>query len=70
MAKRKKKRWIQSAIKHPGALKALAKKEGALSKSGKIKSSWLREKARGSGTVARRARLAITLRKLRRRRKK
>lgn len=64
MAKRAKN-WIQKAIKHPGSLRALAKREGALTKQGTIKREWLLKKAKGSGTVARRARLALTLRKLR-----
>jgi len=66
----KKRKWIQSAIKNPGALRAQAAKEGAITKQGTISKSWLREKAKGSGTTARRARLALTLSKLRKRRKK
>lgn len=66
MAKKKAEKWIQKAIKNPGALRAQAKKEGALTKQGTIKVSWLRKKAKqGNTTVAKRARLALTLRKIR-----
>ena len=57
-------KWIQKAIKRPGSLRAIAKREGALNPDGTIKVSWLRKKAKGSGRVARKARLALTLRKL------
>ncbi len=60
-----KKKWIQKAIKNPGALTRTAKREGAITKSGTIKKSWLNEKAKGSGVTAKRARLAKTLSKLR-----
>lgn len=66
---RKKKYWIQEAIQKPGALRAQAKREGALTKSGKIKEEWLNEKAKEGGTIGRRARLAKTLQKLRKRKK-
>lgn len=56
-----KKKWIQKAIKKPGALrKALGVKKGK-----KIPISTLREKAKSSGKMGARARLALTLRKLR-----
>jgi hypothetical protein len=58
------KAWIQGAIKKPGSLKATAKRAGATESDGTIKKSWLREKARGSGKTAQRARLAITLGKM------
>jgi len=58
------KKWIQKAIKKPGALTATAKRAGAMNPDGTIKKSWLREKAKGSGTTAQRARLAITLGKM------
>ncbi|RLC49278.1 MAG: hypothetical protein DRH57_00215 [Candidatus Cloacimonadota bacterium] len=64
MAKKKDNKWIQKAIKRPGSLRAIAKREGALNPDGTIKVSWLRKKAKGSGRVARKARLALTLRKL------
>ena len=66
--KRKNNRWIQSAIKKPGALRAAAKRAGAITKQGNIKVSWLREMAKKGGKIGRRARLALTLRKLRKRR--
>ena len=58
------KNWIKKAIKKPGALKATAKRAGALKADGTIKKSWLNEKAKGSGKTAQRARLAITLSKM------
>jgi len=61
----KGERWIQRAIKKPGALRATAKRAGAL-KGGKIDANWLRAQAKkGNTKTARRARLALTLRKLR-----
>ncbi len=69
MAK-KTKRWIQKAIKKPGALRAAAKRAGAIGKGGKIKVSWLRKAAKKGGVTGRRARLALTLRKLSKRKKK
>lgn len=57
------KKWIQSAIKKPGALRAAAKRAGALTKDGAIKADWLMDKAKGSGKTAQRARLALTLKK-------
>jgi|TARA_R110002020_G_scaffold49102_3_gene140064 hypothetical protein len=59
-----KKNWIKGAIKKPGALRATAKRAGALKADGDIKKSWLREKAKGKGKTAERARLAITLGKM------
>lgn len=54
-------KWIQGAIKHPGALhKQLGVKEGE-----KIPAKKLQEAAKKGGTLGRRARLAITLKKLR-----
>lgn len=69
MARKGSEKWIQRAIQNPGALRAQAAKEGALTKKGTISREWLQEKAKGKGTVARRARLAITLSKLRKRKK-
>tara|TARA_R110002167_G_scaffold64728_7_gene183018 strand:- start:1299 stop:1496 length:198 start_codon:yes stop_codon:yes gene_type:complete len=60
----KKKNWIKKAIKKPGSLTATAKRAGAVKVDGTIKKSWLREKAKGSGKTAKRARLAITLSKM------
>jgi len=65
----KKKNWIKGAIKKPGALRATAKRAGALKADGDIKKSWLREKAKGSGKTAERARLALTLGKMKKRKK-
>jgi len=65
MAKSKKKKdknWIQKAIKKPGALrKSLGVKKGK-----KIPISKLMKAAKGDGANARRARLALTLKKMRR----
>jgi len=55
-------KWIQGAIKHPGAEHAAAKRAGQLNPDGTIKKSWLREQAaKELGTAAKRARLALTL---------
>jgi len=61
------KNWIQSAIKHPGALTAKAKAAGGLTKQGTIKQSFI-EKAQNSPnpTTRKQANLAETLGKLRR----
>lgn len=66
-AKKSSKNWIKGAIKKPGALRATAKRAGALKADGDIKKSWLREKAKGSGKTAERARLALTLGKMKKR---
>jgi hypothetical protein len=56
------KKWIQGAIQHPGALrKSMGVKEGQ-----KIPATRLEAAAEKGGTTGRRARLAITLGKLRR----
>ena len=57
------KKWIQKAIEKKGALRATAKREGAL-KDG-IDSKWLNEAAKRKGKTGQRARLAKTLKKLR-----
>ena len=54
-----KKNWIKGAIKHPGAL------HKSLGIKGKIPVSVLKEHDKGNSTLAKRARLAETLRKLR-----
>jgi len=59
------KKWIQKAIKKPGALRAQAKREGAL-KDG-IDPGWLNKAAQRRGKVGQRARLAKTLKTLRKR---
>lgn len=53
------KKWIAGAIKHPGAATRAAKKEG------KSVGAWAEEHKGDSGTTGRRARLAITLRRMR-----
>tara|TARA_A100000172_G_C2944003_1_gene76672 strand:+ start:99 stop:338 length:240 start_codon:yes stop_codon:yes gene_type:complete len=60
--KKKNKNWIQKAIKKPGALrKSLGVKKGKT-----IPISQLKKVAKGDGANARRARLALTLKKMRR----
>ncbi len=60
------KKWIQKAIKHPGALRRQLK-----TKKGKnISYGQLMEAAKKKGTLGYRARLAKTLRKLSKRKKK
>jgi len=66
MAKKSKKRWIQSAIKKPGALR----RQMGVKKGQKIPISKLRKAAKAKGKLGRRARLALTLRKLRKKKKK
>ena len=60
-----KKNWISDAIKHPGALKSTAASEHALNPNGTIKKTWEKEKSKGTGVTAKRARLALTLKKMR-----
>lgn len=60
------KDWIQGAIKRPGALRAKAKKAGAITPEGTIKKSWIKKKEAGGGRTARQARLAETLSLMRR----
>lgn len=60
-----KKLWIKGAVKMPGALRATAKRAGALDKKGRIKLSWLQSKKGAPGKLGRRVRLALTLRKMR-----
>lgn len=65
MAKKKKK-WIQEAIKEPGSLrKQLGTKKGK-----KIPKKQLQKAAKAKGKLGKRARLAVTLGKLRRKKKK
>lgn len=65
MAK-KKKYWIKDAIKHPGALrKQLGSKKGK-----NIPRKKLRATAKKKGTIGRRARLALTLSKFARKKRK
>jgi len=63
--KKSKKDWISKAIEKPGSLKALAAKEGAIKDDGTIDVEWLKNKAKSKNPkTAKRARLALTLRKL------
>lgn len=59
-------KWIQRAIKRPGALR----RQLGIKKGQKIPAKTLRAAAKKKGKLGARARLAITLRKLSRRRKK
>ena len=70
-AKRRSGNWIKDAIKRPGALRAKAKRAGAITKQGTIDPDWLEEQAsKGNTTTARQARLAMTLRRMNRRRRR
>lgn len=64
----KKKKWIQSAIQKPGALRRAAKKHGAIGKDGDIEKSFIDEAAKGKygKKTEKRAELAKTLGKMRR----
>lgn len=62
------RKWIKKAIRRPGALRAKAKKAGAL-KDG-ISAKWLVKAAKKKGRTGRQARLAKILKKLPRRRGK
>lgn len=66
MAKKKsKKKWIKGAIKRPGALhRALGVPEGE-----EIPVSKIQAAAKKTGRIGRQARLALTLRKLRKKKK-
>lgn len=59
-----KKKWIKGAIKKPGALKATAKRVGAMKADGTIKKTWLKEQAKKNTITGKRARLALTLGKM------
>lgn len=59
----RKRKWIKGAIKRPGALRAAAKRAGALTPSGTIKLSWLRDQVKSSNPRrVKQARLALTMR--------
>lgn len=61
VSKKSPEKWIQGAIKHPGALhEELGVKEGK-----KIPKAKLKKAAKEKGKEGKRARLAITLSKLR-----
>ena len=55
-------KWIQGAIKHPGSFKVAAKR------AGKTTVAFAQEKKHASGVVGKRARLALTLSKMRHKR--
>lgn len=55
-----KKKWIQGAIKHPGALH----RELGVAEGKKIPAKKLAAAAKKGGTVGKRARLAQTLKKM------
>ncbi|MEM3629102.1 MAG: hypothetical protein QXE06_07000 [Candidatus Bathyarchaeia archaeon] len=60
--------WIQKAIKRPGALRQYMKRKygnKAFTSKGTIKVEYLQKEAKQKGTIGKRARLALTLRKLR-----
>jgi len=59
----KKKKWIKKAIKKPGALR----KSLGIKKGEKIPAKKLNEAAKKPGKLGQRARLAKTLRKMKRR---
>lgn len=61
----RKKNWIAGAVKKPGALRAQAKRAGAMTKKGTISPAWLNKQAKKKGTAGKRARLAKTLRSFR-----
>ena len=56
-------KWMQGLSLKKGALRAEAKREGAITKQGKIRISWLRRKAKQKGKIGKRARLALVFRK-------
>lgn len=58
------KKWIQAAIKHPGALTKKAKA------AGQTPMEYARAKAGAGGATGKQARLALTLRKLAKRKKR
>jgi hypothetical protein len=59
------KNWIKGAVKRPGALRAKAKRAGKITAKGTIDMRWLRAQAKVGGTLGKQARLAQTLRRLR-----
>ena len=59
------KKWIKKAIRHPGALRRTLK----VKKGKKIPAAKLRSAAKKGGVTGRRARLALTLRRMHRRKK-
>jgi len=62
--KKTKKHWVKGAIKHKGVFSAAAKRAGMST------AAYAQAKKKAPGVLGKRARLAITLGKLRRRRGK
>ena len=63
-----RKKWIQHAVKRKNALREYVKRkygEKGFTERGTIKVEVLRELAKRKGKIGQRARLALTLRKLR-----
>jgi len=63
---RKGGKWIQGAIEHPGALR----RQMGVKKGKTIPVGELEQAAKAKGKLGKRARLALTLRKLARRKKR
>lgn len=62
------KYWIQGAVKHPGALRSTARSKygsRAFTDRGTIKKEYLSRMSKERGKTGQRARLAITLRRMR-----
>lgn len=62
--------WIQKAIKHPGALRAKAVSADAITKHGTINKDWIKRVSKYHTTEGEEARLALTLAKLRKHKRK
>lgn len=56
--------WIEGAIKHPGGLRKKAAAAGGM-KDGKITDAYLKSHDKGDSQTAKQARLAETLKKMR-----
>ena len=66
--KSRDRKWIQRAVKKPGALREYVKRKygkKGFTERGTIKTEVLRKLAKEKGTTGKRARLALTLRRLR-----
>ena len=68
MATRRKKNWIKGAVRRPGAFSAKAKRAG-MSTSAYARSV-LKKGSRASATTKRQARLALTLGKMRKKKRR
>ncbi|RSN72439.1 hypothetical protein [Candidatus Methanodesulfokora washburnensis] len=65
---RKNNRWIQKAITKPGALRSYVKRKygkKGFTEKGTIKKSLLQKLAKRKDTIGKRARLALTLHRVR-----